>query len=68
MFKKQVSIVCANYKGETRERNIIPEKIIFASNKWHKVRQWLLIAYDVDKKSDRTFAMKDISKFSNQTI
>lgn len=60
MEDKQISIIYTNYKGKTSLRKIIPESVIFSSNKWHKEKQWLLVAYDVDKKADRTFAMKDI--------
>ena len=61
---KQISIIYTNYKGKTSQRNIIPNRIIFSSNKWHKEQQWLLIAHDVDKKVDRVFAMKDIHKWN----
>ncbi len=55
-----VKIVYTNYKGETDMRKIIPKEIVFGSNQWHKEDQWLLLAYDLDKKADRNFAMKDI--------
>ncbi len=61
---KSVKIIYTNYKGETGVRNILPKEIFFGSNEWHKENQWLLIAYDLDKEVDRTFAMKDIHTWS----
>jgi hypothetical protein len=59
--KEQViKIVYTNYKGETSIRSLIPEKIYFGSNEWHKEPQWLIEALDIDKNANRTFAVKDI--------
>lgn len=59
---RQVSITYTNYKGETAERKIIPHSggLRFGTSKWHHEPQWLVSAYDVDKKADREFALKDI--------
>lgn len=65
MENKQVSIIYTNYKEKTNQRSIIPKKIIFSSNEWHKEQQWFLIAYDIEKKADRTFAMKNIINFNS---
>ena len=59
-----VSIVYTNYRGETSVRRITPKKIWFGKNEWHKEEQWFLDAFDEEKKADRSFAMKDISKWS----
>lgn len=59
-FNKIVTIVYTNYKGNTAIRKILPKDILFGHNEWHKEDQWLMIAYDVEKKADRTFALKDI--------
>ena len=58
--KATVSIVYTNYRGETGLRRIIPKRIWFGGTDWHPEEQWLLDAYDVKKKADRSFAMKDI--------
>ncbi len=55
-----VNIVYTNYRGETSVRKIIPKRIWFGSTDWHPDFQWLLDAFDVEKKADRSFAMKDI--------
>ena len=57
---KRISIVYTNYKGETAIRQIIPKEITFGSNQWHTEDQWLLLAFDLEKKADRTFALKDV--------
>ena len=58
--EKQINILYTNYKGETRYRNIIPLNIEFKSTEWHKEKQWILNAFDVEKGENRGFAMKDI--------
>jgi len=60
---KTVTILYKNWKGNTGTRNIIPKEIVFSSNEWHKEEQWLLIAHDVEKDTERTFAMKDIKEW-----
>jgi len=62
---KVVRILYKNYKGETGYRNIMPEKIWFGSTEWHPEKQWLLDAQDLEKKSLRNFAMKDIQEWLN---
>lgn len=58
--EKIINLIYTNYKGETNNRKIIPNKIWFGSTDWHPKKQWLLDAYDIDKKANRSFAMKDI--------
>lgn len=58
--KQLVTILYTNYKGKTAIRKIVPKTIEFSCNEWHKEEQWLMVAYDVEKKADRTFAIKDI--------
>jgi len=41
-------------------RKIIPERIWFGSNEYHREDQWILDALDVEKNEKRSFAMKDI--------
>lgn len=56
-----VTIRYKNYRGETSNRKIIPQKIYFGSNEYHPEPQWLLDAHDLDKDAKRSFALKDIS-------
>jgi predicted DNA-binding transcriptional regulator YafY len=46
-----------NYKGETGKRRAQMICIFYGSNEWHKEEQWLLEAYDMDKRDFRFFAM-----------
>jgi len=65
--KKAVKIVYTNYKGETAERTIIPLELWFGSTEYHKEEQWLLKAFDFDKKAERNFAVKDIKSWEGHT-
>lgn len=58
--KQVVTILYTNYKGKTALRRIIPKSIMYAHNEWHTEDQWLMLAFDVEKNADRTFALKDI--------
>ena len=62
-LNKTVKILYTNWKGTTKVRTIIPKELIFTSNEWHKEEQWCLVAYDVDKEANRTFACKDIKSW-----
>jgi len=57
---KVIQIKYKNYKGETRIRTILPIEIWFGNTKYHTENQWLLNAYDLDKKENRDFAIIDI--------
>lgn len=54
-----VTLTYTNYRGETAKRTITPKHVYFGSTEWHPEPQWLLCAYDHDKKADRDFAIKD---------
>ena len=59
-MEKVVEIIYKNYRGEVSKRKIIPEKIWYGTTKWHKKSGWLLDAFDLGKKAERSFAIKDI--------
>lgn len=61
--RKQIKILYKNYKGETAIREIIPIQMIFDSSEYHKDKQWLLKAFALDKKEERTFALKEIQEW-----
>ena len=58
-MNKSVKILYTNWKGNTRERTILPIRIEFKSTEWHKEEQWLLIALDLEKNEERAFAGDD---------
>lgn len=57
---EEVIIDYTNWRGERRERKIVPKYIAFGSSKHHPGQQWLLVAKDTEKGEDRTFAMDGI--------
>ena len=67
MNEKAVRICYTNWRGETAYRNIVPGRIRWGSNEWHPGPQWLMDAYDLDKKASRTFAMEDVLEWKGAT-
>jgi predicted DNA-binding transcriptional regulator YafY len=59
-FDKAVRLIYKNYRGETAERTIQPIRIWFGETEWHPGKQWLMDAYDLERKANRSFAMKDV--------
>jgi predicted DNA-binding transcriptional regulator YafY len=55
-----ITIRYTNYRGETALRRILPKAIQFVSTQWHPEPQWVMEAFDLDRKEDRSFAIKDI--------
>lgn len=49
-----------NWKGITSDRRIIPLFPYFVANKYHPEKQWLLKAWDIDKRTMRSFGVRDI--------
>lgn len=62
-----LAILYRNYRGETSVRRIIPERFWFGSTDWHPTPQWLLDAYDLDRRSERCFAVRDILELAPDT-
>lgn len=60
MTQRSVIIDYTNHRGQKSQRRIIPIMIGLSATEWHPDEQWLLQAWDLDKRADRTFAMKDI--------
>lgn len=59
-FPAGVFIDYTNWRGERRERLIIPCFRWFGSTPYHQTAQWLIDAYDVEKGQMRSFAEKGI--------
>ena len=62
--EKEILIRYTNYRGETALRRIIPISLRFGSTQWHPEPQWLLEAFDLDRRAARAFAFKDILEWS----
>lgn len=60
IFGQQTQFEYINYKGIKSTRNVIPMSLYFGSTEFHPENQWLMVAYDLDKHCERTFALKDI--------
>lgn len=55
-----VRIYCRNWKGESSWRHVVPHYVWHGSTRWHPKKQWLLRAYDLDKRALRDFAVDSI--------
>jgi predicted DNA-binding transcriptional regulator YafY len=67
--QRRVIIDYTNWKGERRERVIIPRTLFFGSTNFHPEVQWMMTAFDEEKQADRMYAMKNIHswKGANET-
>jgi len=50
-----------NWEGKVGVREVIVEGLLYGSNSYHTDEQFLLEAFDIDKKEMRTFAIKDMT-------
>jgi len=50
-----------NHRGVSGVRRVIPIEPRFGTTEWHPEPQWLLRAFDLDKQSEREFAMSEIA-------
>lgn len=60
IFGQQTQFEYINYKGIKSTRNVIPMSLYFGSTEFHPENQWLMVAYDINKQCERTFALNDI--------
>lgn len=63
-MNRSVYIDYTNHRGERSIRHILPIAMAFFSNEWHPEEQWLLISRDIVKDEGRSFAVKDIHRWS----
>lgn len=57
---KSVKIDYVNHRGERAIRTIEPITIFWGSSEWHPEPQWLILAYDIERKQERAFALTGI--------
>lgn len=55
-----VTVMYTNWKGEKRQRQIVPINLWYGSTEFHEEPQMLLQALDKEKNQLRDFAVKDI--------
>jgi predicted DNA-binding transcriptional regulator YafY len=60
MSEDQVRIYYTNWKGESSWRTVIPRRFYLGAVEWHPGEQYLLDAFDVEKRAMRTFAMEQV--------
>lgn len=60
---KIVTITYENHRGEITQRRIEPLHFYFGSTEWHPTPQYLLLAFDHDKKEWRDFGMFGIKRW-----
>jgi predicted DNA-binding transcriptional regulator YafY len=67
-MSEAVSIHYTNHRGETAVRRILPRSMWHGSTQWHPQPQWLMRAFDLDKREVRDFAMAGISKWADEAL
>ena len=64
---KYVTIDYTNWRGERGHRYVRPIRMEWGSNEWHREPQWLLIAYDAERRAERAFAMSCIHSWAQDS-
>jgi hypothetical protein len=59
----QIMVDYTNWRGERRVRDILPLRIFFGSNQWHKEPQWLMEVVEPDDSETKTLAFAGIHGF-----
>ncbi len=54
---REQTITYTNWRGETAQRRIVPERLWYGVTEWHPEPGWLLDATDLDKRERRVFAL-----------
>lgn len=54
-----IKMIYTNYRGETRQRHVRPERIWFGKTDWHPEDQWMMTADDMETGNQRDFALRD---------
>ena len=58
-----VTIRYTNHRGETADRRIVPRALLWGQTEWHPEEQWLLEAFDLERKAYRHFAMANVHEW-----
>ncbi len=59
-MSKEVMIAYTNWRGERRNRPVMPLSIAWTSSKWHPEEQWVLIATDLEDGKQKEFPLANI--------
>lgn len=63
-----LTFMYTNWRGEIAKRRAIPMRTYWGSTDWHPEPQWLMEAFDTDKKAVRVFAMSDMSSYAKHMV
>ena len=60
-MSRLVEIDYTNYRGERNVRVVEPRSWYYGTSQFHPGEpQWMMIAFDVEKRQERHFAMRDV--------
>lgn len=62
-MEREAYILYTNHRGEKSWRHIDNLSVYFGTTEWHRDPQYLLLARDLDKNENRSFAMKNIHEW-----
>lgn len=51
-----------NWRGETSQRHVAAWGVFWGTTAFHTEPQWLLQAFDLEKRVQRVFAMRDMTE------
>lgn len=64
MREQRVKIDYTNWRGERRERIVVPMRLTWEVNRWHGMEpQWIMYALDTDIGEVRGFAMSQVHRW-----
>lgn len=66
-MNKTVMIDYTNYRGERKQRQILPLRFYYGSTQHHIPQQYLCEAMDLEKGEVRTFALSNIHSWRQTT-
>ncbi|MMZ42296.1 hypothetical protein D1872_38160 [compost metagenome] len=68
IIKKIIAFDYTNWKGDTYWRRAYIADVIWDSTEYHPEKQFLAVAYDIDKREERLFAIKGMSQLVEKHI
>ncbi len=57
---KRISFDYRNHRGELTQRCVVPVILYWGTTEYYPEHQWILKAWDMDKKCTRDFAVRNI--------
>lgn len=63
-----VELDYTNHRGERAVRRVQPLGLRFESTEWHPEPQWVLQAFDLDRRAERSFALQDVHSWNPAAV